>query len=162
MFGHWRRGPHRKTYTKEQHTGRAIEARDRAMTYPSDRFCVVDGNGAAAAPANGGWVMGVVVAAQRDSSGPTLADGTGTDAGGFVGVQIDGVVLVEASGAITLGSALQTGADGRVAPEDRLARRRWACARSSDQGGRRDSDPASMNGVWDGSACPSTKSQATK
>ena len=75
---------------------------------------VVDADGAAAAPAAGGWALGVVVARQTDESGTHLADGTASQTTSYLGVQIDGVVDVEAEAAITRGEAVMATADGKA------------------------------------------------
>ena len=94
-FGHWRRGRTWRTHAKDEPTGRVIEVQG---TSEVGLLVAVDANGAAAAPAAGGWALGVVVAKQTDESGTHLADGTASQTTSYLGVQIDGVVDVVGGG----------------------------------------------------------------
>ena len=111
-FGHWRRGRTWRTHAKDEPTGRVIEVQG---TSEVGLLVAVDANGAAAAPAAGGWALGVVVARQTTESGTHLADGTASQTTSYLGVQIDGVVDVVAGGAIVRGAAVMARANGRVA-----------------------------------------------
>ena len=110
-FGHWRRGRTWRTHAKDEPTGRVIEVRG---TSGVGLLVVVDADGAAATPAAGGWALGVVVAGQTDESGTHLADGTPSETTSYAGVQIDGVVDVEAGAAVARGDAVMATADGKV------------------------------------------------